>query len=468
MKKPSVLQSFLLPILLLMLLPVLTGLGILQESYQNDVTQAFRRVHESQRQMEPIFTEAFGSAQDAGEDNAEEALERFLSLLEAREGDRHAPTHLMVLSADHSVLYSREKGPRQVPASFPELCLSAIEAGETSCLLKADHRYATVITPIPLQTEVPCYLVLFSSSSQPGEWVNSAVLHTMLVTLSLSLLAFVALLLGIRRITRSIRKLCTEVGRIGGGDFEPIESHFRTRELEELRLSMNGMAGQLSRSDEMRRQFYLGISHDLRNPLQSVIGYAQGIELGVFPAEDASRKILEEGRRIVNLVDNLCALTRPESSSEQVALGPLSALQAAQNCLERFHDQAEQRKLQLELLADGGEMPVLANRQLLVSVLDNLLSNAIRYAETKITLTLKETPDSVTFLVEDDGAGIAAEDLPHIFELYYMGPGGHSGLGLSVARSAAERMGGSLEYVETPGAGASFLLTLQKADTEAA
>lgn len=123
--------------------------------------------------------------------------------------------------------------------------------------------------------------------------------------------------------------------------------------------------------------------------------------------------------------------------------------------------------LRLELQADGSELPVLANRKLLDSVMDNLLSNAVRYAKSRILITLEEVGDRIAIRVADDGDGIAEEDLPHIFELYYMGPGGHTGLGLPVARSAAERMGGALEYVQTPGTGAAFRLTLRKAESTA-
>ena len=111
---------------------------------------------------------------------------------------------------------------------------------------------------------------------------------------------------------------------------------------------------------------------------------------------------------------------------------------------------------------------VLGDEELLGKVLDNLVSNAVRYAKTSVAVVVTEENRHIQISVLDDGAGIGESDLPHLFERCYKGPGGNFGLGLSIAQTAAKTMGGTLAAANRPEGGAAFVLTLPRPDTHKA
>ena len=108
----------------------------------------------------------------------------------------------------------------------------------------------------------------------------------------------------------------------------------------------------------------------------------------------------------------------------------------------------------------------VSRAELLERALDNLLTNAIRYARTSVRVEARETGEGFALAVADDGDGISPRDLPHLFERCHKGKGGQFGLGLTIARAAAQAMGGTLTAGNTPEGGAVFTLTLRRAPQE--
>lgn len=106
-------------------------------------------------------------------------------------------------------------------------------------------------------------------------------------------------------------------------------------------------------------------------------------------------------------------------------------------------------------------MPTILTESLrLTEVVIGLLTNAIRYAKTAVTISVKAEGKQAAISVSDDGDGIDEEDLPHLFERCYKGRGGNFGIGLAIAHSAAEKMGGRLEAANRQEEGVVFTLTL--------
>ncbi len=105
------------------------------------------------------------------------------------------------------------------------------------------------------------------------------------------------------------------------------------------------------------------------------------------------------------------------------------------------------------------ELPVYGDEKLLERAVMNILSNALRYAETKIGILCDHTKKRIIIKIADDGHGISQEDKPHIFERFYKGKGGNTGIGLAITAEVIKKMGGSIQ-VQSSGSLTEFTLTL--------
>lgn len=200
--------------------------------------------------------------------------------------------------------------------------------------------------------------------------------------------------------------------------------------------------------------------------LPIIIVSAKAIEQRVFPdPTQAAGVILEESQRLTDVVNSMLTLSRLESQ-QAAELEPISLEELAADRLEAWRPQAG--ALRLELSAKEKALRALGQETLAETVLDNLLSNALRYAGRQVTVRIWQAGGSAMLAVENDGPAIAPELLPHIFERFYKGSDGNFGLGLPIAQNAARCMGGSLTVKNIPGTGVRFTLRLPAAGGESA
>ena len=197
----------------------------------------------------------------------------------------------------------------------------------------------------------------------------------------------------------------------------------------------------------------------------SISGYAQGIEHGIFKEpETAAHTILEESGRLTELVTSLLTLSRIESrdNGTDISLQPVPLDEVLEDCLDRVSSLAVKKGIQVQIAPYEEEEAVLGDGELICKVLENFLTNALRYAISEVTIRIRPEKKLTAISVEDDGNGIASKDLPHLFERCYKGNGGNFGISLAIATSAAERMKGSVKGENRTEGGAVFTLTLQR------
>lgn len=335
--------------------------------------------------------------------------------------------------------------------------------GDADTLTASDgETYLINIYEAPVQSQRLRYIITYCPASRIGGWVTEAAVLVLAIASVFVVLVFSVLWTATRSITQPLHRLCREAERIGGGSFAEIEPAFSLKELEDLRLAMNRMSDQLMRSDQSQKNFFQNVSHELRNPLMSISGYAQGIEQGVFqPPRDAAHTILTESLRLTEVVNSLLTLSRLESGQQNTDLGPVRVVEVIEDCLDRLNGLAVQQGISLVLAPLEQSIVAYGEEELLGKVLENLLTNAIRYAKTTVTISVKAEKRQIAISVADDGNGIDEKDLPHLFERCYKGKGGNFGIGLAIAHSAAEKMGGRLEAANQYKNGAVFTLALR-------
>ena len=243
-------------------------------------------------------------------------------------------------------------------------------------------------------------------------------------------------------------------------------------ELDHLVDSFNRMTARLHQSFEQIRQFSTDVSHELRTPLTAIRGQ---LEVALFTAEtpeqyrEAMVNALEDVEKLSSIVRALLLLSQSESGQLVLQKTPLDVAALAADVADQFQIPAEEKGVTLSVALRPGAT-IAADRTQIERLLSNLLSNAIKYTpaggRVSVTAGPADTPGWAQITIEDTGVGIAAENLPHIFDRFYRvrNPETNTvpglGLGLSFVAWIVEVHGGRIDVASTPGEGSRFTVLL--------
>ncbi|HYT84191.1 MAG TPA: ATP-binding protein [Gemmatimonadales bacterium] len=226
---------------------------------------------------------------------------------------------------------------------------------------------------------------------------------------------------------------------------------------------------KLRRLETVRRDFVANVSHELKTPLTSIVGYAETLaaEAGAGPpsqTEQFAQTILNNARRMQRLVDDLLDLSRIESRHWQAELEPVDIAAAVREAWASIAERAREQRVELAVQTARGADTLTADPDAVRQILTNLFDNALRHtlAGGRITVSADPANDGVVLAVRDTGSGIAPEHLPRIFERFYRADPGRSraqggtGLGLAIVKHLVEAHGGRAEARSTPGKGTTI------------
>ncbi|MQY03657.1 sensor histidine kinase [Actinomadura macrotermitis] len=302
--------------------------------------------------------------------------------------------------------------------------------------------------------------------------IDAVVMAVVLATLSL-LARFLAGV-GLRPLSR----MAVTAGEIAAGDYtRRVAGADPHTEPGRLGRAVNTMLGTVEReinarkaSEARMRRFLADASHELRTPLTSIRGFAELARRGGSPG-DALRRIEDEAARMGVLVDDLLLLARLDEQ-RPAGQAPVDLLELAADLVRDVHLRHPGRRVTLTGLDPGEELfepVVVAGDALrLRQVVRNLLDNAVRHTPegTRVTVRVGSDGGAAVVAVADTGPGIAAPDVPHVFDRLYRADRSRtsdgSGLGLAIARAITEAHGGRLVLTETPGGGATFTMTIPR------
>ncbi|MCL2407843.1 MAG: HAMP domain-containing histidine kinase [Defluviitaleaceae bacterium] len=261
-------------------------------------------------------------------------------------------------------------------------------------------------------------------------------------------------------ITKPIERLGTFASGIGKGNFLTNDFEFRDAELDALNAALNKSVRQLGVYDETQKTFFQNASHELRTPLMSIKVYAEGIVYGIMDAKKAGETILEEADRLSELVTDLLYIAKIDNITTAYKTEAVDLSETIRNCVTRQQNLAEKKDLSFVFDFDEDGITYTGVADLLARAVDNLLSNAIRYAKSEIIISCRKYNGKVEIKFMDDGNGIEPDVLPHIFERFYKGKGGNTGIGLSIVKSIADQHGGHITAENRPSGGAIFTVNL--------
>ena len=189
----------------------------------------------------------------------------------------------------------------------------------------------------------------------------------------------------------------------------------------------------IEKEAERQQTFFQNASHELKTPLMAIQGYAEGIQAGVMEAGSSAEVILAESDRMTELVEELLDISRLDMG-RQLTLSKVDLRELLYDSLRTVEPAAAHSGI--AIVPDFPEEPIMVkcdDTQMRRAV-TNILTNGLRYARSELRLTCRPGKRNVIIRIQDDGNGIAETDLPHIFDRFYMGESGKTGIGLALTK----------------------------------
>lgn len=273
-----------------------------------------------------------------------------------------------------------------------------------------------------------------------------------LLVTGLSLVTAVILLWTGGRLDRSFRSLKDYITKAGERKALARMTALPYAEFNEIADTVFRMSCRIEEAEAAQAKFFQNASHALRTPLTAIRGYAEGLSSGVMRDAKASAAIImEHSDKMSALVDELLYSSKLDAHMEAAGGELFDLTETLRRCIRSVAGSAQERNLRMDLRLQGGEFLLSGNEEMIERALTNILSNAVRYARTEVAVSLRAAEKHALITVADDGEGIAQEDLPHIFERFYKGRGGVTGLGLSITQEAVRRHGGTVSAFSQEG-----------------
>ena len=215
----------------------------------------------------------------------------------------------------------------------------------------------------------------------------------------------------------------------------------------------------IEKEAERQQTFFQNASHELKTPLMAIQGYAEGIQAGVMDTGSAAEVILAESDRMTGLVDELLDISKIDMGRQPLTLSEMDVRELLYDSIRAVESAAAASGI--TIAPDFPEEPIMVkcdDTQMRRAV-TNILTNGLRYARSQLCLTCRPDKRNVIIRIQDDGDGVAEGDLPHIFDRFYMGKSGKSGIGLALTKEIIHMHKGTIRAYNGE-SGAVFEITL--------
>ncbi len=278
-------------------------------------------------------------------------------------------------------------------------------------------------------------------------------------------------------IDQPVEKITDFTSLIAKGNFKsrlPLEENrFSPLEFSLIADNLNKMAEELEKNEVLKEDFISNVSHEMKTPLAILSGYAKALQDPSLD-EETRKKYLQTIETTANnlsqLVKNILSLSRLENQKILPNMKEVQADEILSETILLYEEKIEEKDIQLE--CDIDEIRFVSEPSFLKIVYSNILSNAVKFTREggRIVVSLKKEGEEAVFRVQDEGPGIAKENLSHIFEKFYQEDTSHAkegnGLGLALVKEVIDRLGGTIEVESEIGVGTTFVITQKLKEKE--
>lgn len=271
-----------------------------------------------------------------------------------------------------------------------------------------------------------------------------------------------------RNLTKPIHQLASTVAHLREGDYLSRSQIQRSDELGQLATDIDQLAETLARNEQFRRNAMADISHELRTPLSLLRSRIEAMQDGVVAMDDSSLEALHRSAlRLTHLVDDLHQMALADAGGLKLQYRDVDAVALTQTVVREYEAEMKRRDLELNIDAPDSLM-IDADQQRFRQVIDNLISNSIRYTDPngRITIRLRSEGSQLLWCIEDSEPGVAEADITQLFERFFRveksrsRDSGGSGLGLAVVKALVQAHRGSVEAAHSSLGGLQVCLRL--------
>lgn len=277
--------------------------------------------------------------------------------------------------------------------------------------------------------------------------------------------SIIAIVLGMflqQKLTKPIRDLKHHMTYFSLQDDKDTVSIKTGDEIEELAVCFSDMTARLKKYDNQQKRFLQNTSHELKTPLMSIQGYAEAIKDGVVEGkemEESLEIIIDESQRLKKIVDEMMYLMKLDNVEETFCYEKVSLQEIINLAIKSVKALADEKGIHFHLGGDWNHIGCFDGEKLNRAFI-NILSNAIRYAEKDIRLECNVLHKKVEIYIMDDGPGLKSGEMKKIFERFYKGDNGNTGIGLSITKAIVEGHQGKIIAYNNGDKGAVFKIEL--------
>jgi len=263
-----------------------------------------------------------------------------------------------------------------------------------------------------------------------------------------------------RKLVTPLVDLQKQVKRIEHRQFDQLERVQATGEIKDVEQSVYDMATELQRYISSQQMFMQNASHELKTPLMTIQGYAEGIRDHVFSQEEEEKGLelmVEEVSRLKSIINEMILLAKLDSAQATYHPETVAVRDMVERVVEHVLPLAHTKGITVETHISE-DVYIWVDKEKLLRALLNITQNGLRHAHTQVNVSAHIEEDTIVIQIQDDGDGIDAEVLPHLFHRFVKGSKGDTGLGLAIAEAIVEQAGGKIEVESLPTKGATFNL----------
>ena len=335
----------------------------------------------------------------------------------------------------------------------------------------------SVFAPITTNYKVQGYVVIHTSMDELRASRESLLSVSYIMLIIIFLLSLIILLFFSEFVYTPLRKITTATEQYASGNMHYELSIDSEDEIGYLAAALSYMASEIAKNEDGQKKFIANVSHDFRSPLTSIKGYLEAMLDGTIPPELHEKYlgiVLNETERLTKLTNSLLTLNNLNTRGMVLEKTVFDINQVIRNTVASFEGTLGRKKITVELILTGENLPVEADMGRIQQVLYNLLDNAIKFSHLDSTIKIETTEkhQKVFVSVKDSGIGIPKESLKMIWDRFYktdLSRGKDkkgTGLGLSITKEIIHAHNENINVISTEGVGTEFIFSLPLVDDD--